>query len=84
MNEELELCFIPPLILLVVSAHNKKGSQLTQEEVESIRDSGTCIALPAGSGRSMADERGYEDFNPERVWDDYLDYLNETSEKDEM
>ena len=80
MNEDLELCFIPPLVLLVINAHNKKGSQLTREEVESIRDSGVCIALPAGSGKSMADERGYEDFSPERVWNDYLDYLDETSD----
>lgn len=79
MSEELYLCFIPPLVQLIISAHDKKGSQLTREEVESIRDSGTCIALPADSARSMAEERGYKDFNPERVWDEYLHYLNETT-----
>jgi len=80
MSEELYLCFIPPLVQLIVSAHDKKGSRLTRDEVESIRDAGTCIALPADSARSMAEERGYRDFNPERVWEEYLDYLNEASQ----
>ncbi|WP_039055988.1 hypothetical protein [Enterobacter sp. Bisph1] len=81
MSESLDLCFMPPLILLIVNAHNQKGSSLTREEVESIRDAGVCIALPAGSSRSMAEKRGYEDFSAENVWEDYLAYLdNENNE----
>ena len=75
MSTELEICFMPPLVLLIINAHNKKGEPLTQQEVESIRDKGVCIALPAGSKKSMAEKRGYDDFDPDFVWFEYLNYL---------
>ncbi|QBH95540.1 hypothetical protein EKN56_03450 [Limnobaculum zhutongyuii] len=83
MEESLELVFMPPLIVLLINAQNNKGEPLTQSEVEAIRDKAVCIALPAGSNAMMAEKRGYDDIDPEFVWQEYLHYLSTFSDTED-
>jgi hypothetical protein len=78
-EEELFLVPIPSLISLLVRHHSDKGAPLTEEEVLAIRDKCTCVAMPAHARDAMNESRGYEDVDPEYVWEDWQDYLRATS-----
>lgn len=40
------LGIVPSLVSLFINAEEKKGSELTEEEVLKIRDESECIAMP--------------------------------------
>jgi hypothetical protein len=65
---QLTPVFIPALILLLDDAERRKGSPLTEEEVLSVRDNGTCIMMSVEHATALDERRGY-DLDPERVWE---------------
>lgn len=73
MTAPLMMCFIPFLASLVLAAEKQKGEALTQAEVEAVRDSATCIMLPPDIYDEQVNARGYRDFDPENVWENYLE-----------
>ena len=68
------LTFIPALIVLLEAGKNMAGRQLTQVEVEEIRDKATVINLPTEIAQAIVNGRGYEDIDPDNVWEEWLIY----------
>jgi hypothetical protein len=44
---------------------------LTEEEVVAIRDGCEAIAMPRDVVAKVAEERGYEDIDPENCWEEW-------------
>lgn len=77
--------FMPSLIAILINAQDKKGTLLTQDEVEHIRDNAAVMSVPKSICEKMDKDRGYKDINPELVWIEYLhhngildDIINDT------
>lgn len=70
----MAIVFIPSLIALLEAKEKEAGCELTQYEVESIRDNATAIELPAEVGDDMDKSRGYQDLNANNIWNDWLIY----------
>ena len=70
----MTLVFIPALVVVLLSKERETGRELTQQEVESIRDSATAIRVPVDVAKEMIKERGYLDIDPEDVWEEWLLY----------
>lgn len=70
----MSVVFVPPLIALLLSKESEKGSPLTEDEVNSIRDNATAISLDRDAALEMAKIRGYLDINPENCWEEWLDF----------
>ncbi|CAM3371072.1 hypothetical protein BZK31_18505 [Pseudomonas floridensis] len=68
------LVFVPALVVILTAAENEKGSPLTEEEVVSIRDKATCIALRFSAALSMEEKRGYPDIVAENCWEQWQQY----------
>lgn len=66
---------IPPLVTLLVALEEQKGTPLTQEEVLKARDDAVCMTMPRSMAWKMAEQRGYRDFNPEDVWNEWQSFL---------
>jgi hypothetical protein len=66
-DEELVQVFVPPLAQVLYDAETEKGSPLTEDEVNSIRDAAICITLRASVAQAMEDKRG-RDIDPEHAW----------------
>ncbi|MGE9553581.1 hypothetical protein ACQPT2_20820 [Erwinia amylovora] len=67
----MAIIFIPSLAGLLLNAEQRKGSLLTQQEVEAIRDSATCISVPDGIARNLDPSWGYTDSDPQRCWEEW-------------
>ena len=65
--------FIPALVLILVNEERAKGSPLTREEILAIRDKGVCIMLPQSMATKAAQDRGYDDIDPEFAWEEWQD-----------
>ena len=76
----MTIVFIPALIAVLVAQEREMGRELTQEDVESIRDRATAIELPEELADDMARERGYPDIDPENVWSEWQAYKAAGSE----
>jgi len=76
-DEQLCLVFIPALVTILLKAEKEKGGPLTEEEVISIRDSSTCMAVKFSDALKMDDERGYSDIVAEDVWNEWQGIRNE-------
>jgi hypothetical protein len=63
--------FMPVLVLLLVDAERRKGSPLTEQEVLDIRDKGACMMLRVEHAIALDEKRGYNDLDPERVWEQW-------------
>ena len=63
--------FTPPLINLLRQKEKAKGVPLTKEEVLEIRDNATMILVKADEAMKMARNRGYEDVDADRVWEQW-------------
>ena len=61
----MTIVFIPALVVVLLSKERETGRELTQQEVESIRDSATAIRVPVDVAKEMIKERGYLDIDPE-------------------
>lgn len=65
---------IPPLVTLLVALEERKGAPLTQEEVLQTRDGAVCMTMRRSMAWRMAEQRGYRDFDPENVWDEWQSF----------
>jgi len=63
------------LVTLLVALEEQKGTPLTQEEVLKARDDAVCMTMPRSMAWKMAEQRGYRDFNPEDVWNEWQSFL---------
>ncbi|NQF30888.1 hypothetical protein [Enterobacter asburiae] len=70
----MTIVFIPALIAVLLSEEREIGRELTQQEVESIRDSATAARVPVDVAKEMIKERGYLDIDPENAWEEWLLY----------
>ncbi|EME8858112.1 hypothetical protein ACMUMX_00890 [Enterobacter mori] len=70
----MTIVFIPALVVVLLSKERETGRELTQQEVEAIRDSATAIRVPVDVAKEMIKERGYLDIDPEDVWEEWLLY----------
>ncbi|HCU0778578.1 TPA: hypothetical protein OUJ36_001535 [Enterobacter hormaechei] len=70
----MTIVFIPALVAGLLSKEREIGRELTQQEVESIRDSATAVRVPVDVAKEMIKERGYLDIDPEDVWEEWLLY----------
>ena len=70
-DSETKLCIIPSLVALLLAAERDKGRPLSEDEVLAIRDQSECIALDPDAHKAVVDERGYEDLDPERCWEQW-------------
>jgi len=69
VSDDLVPVFIPALAVLLLNQERAKGSPLTQSEVEEIRDRSVVTQMARERAEAMAEERGYEDLDPERAWE---------------
>lgn len=66
---------IPPLVTLLVALEERKGSALTEAEVLEARDGAICMTVRRSAAWKMAEERGYRDFDPANVWEEWQSFL---------
>lgn len=69
----MSIVFIPPLIALLLNKEREKGSPLTEDEVNNIRDN-AAISLDREAALAMAESRGYRDINPENCWEEWIEF----------
>jgi len=62
---------MPAVVVLLLNAEKQKGAPLTQGEVESIRNTGTCVMIPLPQVAAIQERRGYDDVDPERAWEEW-------------
>jgi hypothetical protein len=74
--------FIPALVALLLRAEQLKGSPLTRDEVVSIRDNAVCMTVRASVKAAMEEKRGYRDIDPERCWEEWLQFRAQMSAGD--
>lgn len=70
----MSIVFVPPLITLLLSKETEKGFPLTEDEVNSIRDNATVIAVDANTALALVENRGYRDITPEKCWEEWIDF----------
>ena len=68
---ELVPTFMPPLRVLLAALEDKHKKPLSKQEVEAIRDEGVCIAMEPRDVQRLERSRGYADFDPELVWEQW-------------
>lgn len=72
----MKVVFIPPLIAVLISKEQEKGSALTEQEVLAIRDDSTAVVLDMQATLQLAIDRGYHDIDPEKCWQQWCKYRN--------
>jgi len=77
-DEPLVPTFVPALITLLAAAERDKGAALTRDEVESIRDRGVCIMLPASEAARVTGTSG-SDIDPAHVWEEWQSIRRSTT-----
>ncbi|WP_312042165.1 hypothetical protein [Erwinia sp.] len=65
---------VPSLGGLLAQAEWRKGSPLTKEEVEEIRDITTLVQVPDNIARGMDLFCGYGDVDPQKCWETWQRY----------
>ena len=71
--EPVILVPVPSLVALLLNLEREKGVALTEIEVLKIRDDAVCIAMSLSVRDEITAKRGYDDINPERVWDEWVE-----------
>jgi hypothetical protein len=79
---DLEPVFMPPLSVLLMAAEKDQEQPLTQEQVEAIRDKGTCTMMKRRHAQKLERSRGYADLDPQLAWEQWR-LLRERAESDE-
>ena len=79
---ELVLYFSPSLVATLLNRERAAGRPLTQAEVLAIRDECPVIALSPETARLAAEERGYDDIDPDRCWEAWLEVREELHKHD--
>ncbi len=62
---------IPTLASQLMAAEGKRGRPLTREEVESLTEAATAVALAPKDAASLERSRGYADLEPRRAWEQW-------------
>jgi hypothetical protein len=62
---------VPPLVWQLQFHEAKKGSPLTEAEVQRIRDEAICMTMPRSEAQALAAGRGYDDIDPEDVLNEW-------------
>jgi len=70
-DEDLIITPVPALLAVLLSLEQRKGAPLTEREVIATRDAAVCVALPRGVHESLAEDRGYDDIDPDRAWEQW-------------
>lgn len=66
------LQYIPSLAALLLNVEGKVERELTQKEVEILRDKANVIAVKPEMARAVEENRrGYKDLDPTNVWKEY-------------
>ena len=71
MEDRLIITHIPSLVATLLNKERAKGSPLTQEEVETIRDDAPAKVLTPEQRAAVDEGRGYDDIDPELAWEDW-------------
>ena len=70
-DDPLVPVFIPALVSILLRAEREYGSPLSREQVLAIRDKCAVIMLPEKQAAMMAEQRGYDDIDPEQAWEQW-------------
>lgn len=70
-EEELIPVPVPALVAVLLNQENEKNYPLTEKEVLEVRDNAACVMMPVSAISKMAESRGYEDLDPEYVWEQW-------------
>lgn len=76
-DDPLVATFTPPLVAILFRAEQSYGASLTREQVLAIRDACSCIMLRESIAAATAQQRGYEDLNPELAWEQWQEVRKE-------
>jgi hypothetical protein len=68
MDDDVVIAFMPALVALLTRAEQLKGQPLTEAEALRIRDNAICATVTPAQAQSLAEERGYDDIDPEDCW----------------
>ena len=71
MGDSHIITHIPSLVATLLNKENAKGSQLTKEEVEAIRDEAPAQVLTREQRAAVDEGREYDDIDPEKAWEDW-------------
>jgi len=72
-DDDLIIAPVPALVAVLLNLERSKGSPLTEAEVLHARDNAACIAMPRYAHAAVVERRGYDDIDPERVWEEWLE-----------
>jgi hypothetical protein len=70
-SNKLVIYPMPSLVATLLSREKTKGSPLTEAEVIEIRDSCPSVAVSMDVAVKIDAERGYNDIDPERCWEQW-------------
>ena len=70
-SDDTVLVIIPSLVSQLLRAEREKGAPLSEGEVLRIRDGSECVAMHPDDLPAMIEQRGYEDIDPERCWEEW-------------
>ncbi|MBA4117678.1 MAG: hypothetical protein C0514_02120 [Candidatus Puniceispirillum sp.] len=74
--QDLAPYIIPSLVGMLTYLEKQKGEDLTREEVLDVRDRAVAIILSKKDRKKLDEARGYRDFNPENIWEEWCAYKN--------
>lgn len=74
--QDLAPYIIPSLVGMLTYLEKEKGEDLTQEEVLDVRERAVAIVLSKEDRRKLDEARGYQDFNPEYIWEEWCAHKN--------
>src|SRR5690606_38737988 len=63
--------FIPALHAVLLATQARTGAPLTREQVESLRDRATCVAMTAADAQRLERSRGFADLDPDHAWEQW-------------
>ncbi|HWU95522.1 MAG TPA: hypothetical protein VN029_07980 [Sphingomonas sp.] len=76
-EDELLIIPVPALVAVLLNLRATKGQELTQEEVLTCRDKAECIAMPRYAAEEVILARGYDDIDPENVWEEWSSFVKQ-------
>jgi hypothetical protein len=69
--QKLVIEFVPSLAATLLAAESKKGSPLTESEVDAIRDHATVMVSQPQAAKAVEERRGYKDVDPQHAWEEW-------------
>ena len=79
-DEPLDIVPVPALVAVLLHAEREKGAPLDEAEVIALRDNAACIAAPRSAHIAMVKERGYDDLDPENLWQEWRQFRDKLGE----